>query len=377
MDAFLSTGQGARLDPDRQWGCRVDDRLVWCGYRALLLQNDLIQLVVLVDKGAEIVQFLHKPTDLDVLWRAPNGLRPPEATPPGASFFDRWSGGWFEVVPNGGPASSVNGADFGFFAETINVPWAHRILEDTPDCVRVGLWVRTTRTPFLLRKTLTLRRGRAALFIEESLTNEGAEPLPFMWGHHPVVGAPFLDEACRLSAPASTVEVLTAEDGPDHRMGLHQVGQWPWLKDRHGQPLDLRRLPPRSQRSMDNCYLKEFKEGWLAVQNDRAGLGFGLAWDAEVFRYVWIWQALGGGVGYPWYGRTYGIGLEPWSSYPCAGLSAAIENGTARRLAPGETQQAWLTAVLFSPVAEVAAIGRDGTVRADGPTPGATDERSQ
>lgn len=360
MDVFLTPEAGRPFNPDRHWGCRIDDRLIWCGYRALLLQNDLIQLVVLVDKGAEIVQFLHKPTDLDVLWRTPNGLRPPST----ASFFDRWSGGWFEVVPNGGPASAVNGADFEFFAETVNVPWAYRILEDTPECVTVELWVRTTRTPFVLRKTLTLRLGQAALFIEESLTNDGAEPLPFMWGHHPVVGAPFLDDGCRLSAPASTVEVLTAEDGSDHRMGLHQVGQWPWLKDRRDQPLDLRRLPPREQRSMDNCYLKDFEQGWLAVQNDRAGLGFGLAWDASVFRHVWIWQALGGGIGYPWYGRTYSLGLEPWSSYPCAGLSAAIENGTARRIGPGETQHAWLTAVLFSPVEEIGAIERDGTVRA-------------
>lgn len=371
-DAFLGLTDDVRSlvpDPDRHWGCRVDDRLIWCGYRALLLQNDLIQLVVLIDKGAEIVQFLHKPTDLDVLWRTPNGLRPPGAyapapTAPANAFFDRWSGGWFEVVPNGGPASHVNGAEVGFFAETTNVPWQVRVLEDTPDCVTVALWVRTYRTPFMLRKTLTLRRGVAALFIEEALTNEGAETVAFMWGHHPVVGAPFLDEACRLSAPACRVEVLTAEDGPDHRMGLHQHGDWPWIQDRNGQPLDLRRLPPRSQPSMDNGYLMDFAQGWFAVQNDRAGLSFGLAWDAAVFRYLWLWQALGGGVGYPWYGRTYALGLEPWTSYPCAGVQTAIANQTARSLAPGETLQTWLTAVCFKPVAEVHGIARDATVSA-------------
>ncbi len=70
---------------------------------------------------------------------------------------------------------------------------------------------------------------------------------------------------------------------------------------------------------MDNCYLKNFSEGWIAVENPDLKLGFGLSWNADVFRYMWLWQALGGGIGYPWYGRTYAIGLEPWASYPCAG----------------------------------------------------------
>ena len=60
------------LAPSRHWGCRVNDRVVWEGERALLLQNESLQLVILLDKGAEIVQFLYKPLDVDFLWRAPN-----------------------------------------------------------------------------------------------------------------------------------------------------------------------------------------------------------------------------------------------------------------------------------------------------------------
>jgi hypothetical protein len=113
---------------------------------------------------------------------------------------------------------------------------------------------------------------------------------------------------------------------------------------------------------MDNCYLKEFQEGWIAVQNRKRQVGFGLAWDPQVFRYLWIWQALGGGIGYPWYGQTYAMALEPWSSYPCEGLVTAIENGTAQQLQPGEALDAWPTAVVFEETGDVRRVDRDGRV---------------
>lgn len=349
------------------WGCRVDDEIVWHGFRALLLQNELLQILVLLDKGAEIVQFLYKPLDVDFIWRAPNPLRHPGSfTPAGASqetpFFDHWSGGWFEVLPNGGPACEYKGAQLGFYAETINVPWECRILEDDPARVRVALSVRTYRTPFLLEKTLTLEAGRPALLIEERLTNEGAEAIDYMWGHHPVVGPPFLDETCVISAPPCNVEIFDAEDGPDHRMGLHQVAPWPTIADRDGAPLDLRLVPPPSSRTMDNCYLRDMQEGWIAIANARQGVGFGLAWDLATFPYVWLWQALGGGIGWPWHGRTYNVGLEPWSSYPCTGLAEAVARGSAPRLEAGASVETWLTAAAFHGGGVVERIARDGTV---------------
>jgi hypothetical protein len=354
-------------DEERHWGCRISHHMTWHSYSAMILQNELIQIVLLPGKGSEIVQFLFKPLDVDFMWHGPNRLRDrggfvPAGGSQASTFFDFWSGGWFEVVPNGGPACEYTGAPLGNFAETINLPWEYTILENKPNLVTVGLWTRTYRTPFLLQKTLTLRAGCPTLWIEERLTNVGNESVNYMWGHHPVVGEPFLDETCRLYAPDCAVEVLHAEDGPDNRMGLHQVGRWPFIKDREGNQLDLRGMPPRSARTMDNCYLRDFEEGWIAVQNPKKRVGFGLAWDPDVFRYVWVWQALGGGIGYPWYRRTYNMGLEPWTSYPCAGVEQAVKRGTAPMMAPGGHRDAWLTATVFVGAEEPRAVHRDGCV---------------
>lgn len=54
--------------------------------------------------------------------------------------------------------------------------------------------------------------------------------------------------------------------------------------------------------------------------------------------------------GYPWYGRHWNIGLEPFSSYPTNGLAEAVANGTALELSPGEERA-------FSLSAEVIARG--------------------
>lgn len=353
--------------PHRHWGCRVNDRIQWCGMRALILQNEQLQIVVLVDKGAEIIQFLYKPLDIDFLWRNRNDLHDPArfASAGGsdsAPFFDHWSGGWFEVVPNNGPGCEYGNVHLGFYAETFNIPWEYRVLEDTPRRIKVALWVKTYRMPFLLQKTLTLESGRPALQIEERLSNQGNEPLDFAWGHHPVLGPPFLDGNCHIDAAPCAVMVGSDEDGPGYRLQLHQTGKWPYARGVDGSEVDLRIVLPREAGNMDNCYLHDWKDAWIAVSNPALGAGFGLSWSPEVFRYLWLWQAYGGGAGYPWWSDAYQLGIEPWSSHPCAGLQTAIKNGSSLQLAAHSSMHSWLTAVAFPTQGQVVGIDRNGSV---------------
>ncbi|WP_344832616.1 hypothetical protein [Nonomuraea dietziae] len=46
--------------------------------------------------------------------------------------------------------------------------------------------------------------------------------------------------------------------------------------------------------------------------------------------YLWLWQELGASTDWPWWGAAYVVGLEPFSSMPTDGLSAAVDN-TGRR----------------------------------------------
>ena len=355
--------------PNRHYGCRANDRVIWQGMRSIILQNELIQVVIHIDKGTEITQFLHKPTDTDFIWRARNELHNPAAFSSvggdtSAQFFDHWSGGWFEILPNNGPGAKYKNCNLGFYAETINVPWEYKILEDTPEKVSVAFWFKTYRTPFLIKKIITILSGKPALFISEQVTNIGGEEMDFAWGHHPVIGPPFLDDSCRLSMADSKVMVFTDEDGPGYRIKLHQEGKWPYVEGIDGKQVDLRVVPSKSMKSMDDSYLTGFKDNaFVAVTNTKKKVGFGIAWDPKVFRYMWLWQAFGGGEGFPWFKDCHEMGIEPWSSYPCAGLEAAIENKSALKLGPGESLSAWLTAVAYASDKDVALINQDGSIK--------------
>jgi hypothetical protein len=91
------------------------------------------------------------------------------------------------------------------------------------------------------------------------------------------------------------------------------------------------------------------------------GVGFGMAWDAQLFKYLWMWQVYGGHNDYPWYGRTYNCALEPFTSYPPAGVQNAIKNETALIMKPREVIETNLVAVAFL-AGQASRVGLDGSI---------------
>ena len=129
------------------------------GYRRVALENEQIRVEILLDKGASIRSFLHKPTDTEFMWHSPLGLRPAIETI-GGDFLDGYEGGWQEIFPNGGPPSMhPSGVELPFHGEAATVPWDLQIELDEPSAVRVRLSIETARTALRLSKTLTLRAG--------------------------------------------------------------------------------------------------------------------------------------------------------------------------------------------------------------------------
>ena len=91
-------------------------------------------------------------------------------------------------------------------------------------------------------------------------------------------------------------------------------------------------------------------------------MGFGFRYPTEVFKFLWYWHSFGGGFGYPWWGRTYNVGLEPFTSFGNGGLAAAVDNDTALLVQAGETVEVSQRAVAFSGANRVASISPDGEV---------------
>jgi hypothetical protein len=152
-----------------------------------------------------------------------------------------------------------------------------------------------------------------------------------------------------------------------HANGLWQPGgdyDFPMVPNRRtGQLQDITKVLPKETRSVDVVFFKELADGWYGISDPKTGIGFGMAWDNSLFKYLWMWQVYGGHNDYPWYGRTYNCALEPFTSYPPAGIGNAIKNGTARIMAPNEIIDTDLVAVAYEHE-RIQRVCRDGTVEA-------------
>jgi len=349
-------------------GCRVTETVSGRWTRTVVLENDLLAVTVLADKGADIYSLRYTPRDLDVLWKAPWGLKELGALGATASnsqvaWMDHYEGGWQELLPSGGAACVYKGVEQGFHGETATLPWEYEVVERDGDRAAVRFSVRTTRTPFRVERLMRLEAGRPVLVLEERVTNEGAEEMALMWGHHPAFGAPFLSGACVLDLPGKRFLADRGQAYPERSwLAPGASGTWPRVTAKDGRQVDLNRVPGPESRVNNLGYVTELEEGWYGLTNTELGLGVGLVWPKEVFGCVWLWQELNSSLGYPWYGRVYVMGLEPWTSYPAGGLAGAIEAGTARTLGPGERLEAELRVVFYESRAGVRRIAPDGAV---------------
>lgn len=350
---------------ERNFGCRITET-VYRDLPLVTLENEQLRVSVLAGKGSDVIEFLHKPTDTDFMWRSPLGVRNPAQHVPSVArsdgaFLDYYEGGWQECFPTGGNAIDHAGASFGLHGEISLMPWRYRIEEDSPQAIAVKFWVRTVRTPFLVEKTLRLERHSSVLHIAERVVNEGAESLDFVWGQHPAFGAPFLDDSCVIDLAGASVEALDLEAGS--RLAAGAGLTWPHVQGKDGSAIDLSRIPTPAAQSHDLAFLTDLQEGWYAITNTARKVGFGMAWPLEVYPVLWFWQVFGGAYGSPWYGRTFNIALEPWTS-PQSTLLEAQANGTQRTLDAGAALTVEYAAVAYSGIERVARVHPDGRIEA-------------
>jgi len=349
---------------ERNHGCRIRE-FTYREHLCLTLENESIRVMVAADKGTDILEFLHKPTDTDFMWHSSNGLRPmshfrPSSPLATGHFREHFAGGWYEMLPNGPAPCTHRGAEFGYHGEAALLPWAYRIEIDEPGCIAVKFQVRLARVPLMVEKTLTLRRDSSTLHMHERITSEAGQDVDFLWGHHPTFGYPFLEERCRIYLPPCMVRVGD-ELPPDSRLAPAQTAAWSMIRGRDGASIDLSIVPAPETRSHDFVRLEDAREGWFAIVNPHRKVGFALRYDARLFPVLGFWQVWCGGVDYPWYGMNYMAALEPACDLPS--LAEAARKGTALSLAAGEMMETELEATAFTTPLQVSAVDSGGNVR--------------
>ena len=347
---------------ERNYACRLTE-YKYRGLRTISLENELLRVSILADKGTDIFEFLYKPLDVDFMWRSPWGVRDPRKFVPTthtqvSSFLDFYEGGWQDCMPTGGNPGEYQGFPFGAHGETPTIPWEYKILEDTPDRISVKFWVRTYRTPFRVEKTIRLERNQPVLNFSERISNEGRTTMHLMWGQHPAFGPPFIDESCRVDLSGG--KVFCRNLSPNTRF-VEGEYNWPLVSGVQGETIDLRQIAGVQADTTDTLRIGELSAGWYALTNTRRRVGFGMAWPLEVFPALWFWQVYGGAYGPPWYGRTYNVALEPFSTTGLT-LAEAIDEDSAHVLEPGQSIEANFLALAYEGIQGVEAISPAGGV---------------
>jgi galactose mutarotase-like enzyme len=320
------------------------------GVDAVALENSLVRVSVLPEKGADVVELRDRRVDADVLFDAPHNWQPLDgayvpSTDAGANWMDYYPGGWQDCLPLAGNDPSAHGAAYGIHGETSLQAWEYDVVEDSPDRAEVAFTCNLVRYPFHVERTLALEGGSSTLSVTERVVNEGAVELPYVWLQHLAYGAPLLSGDTVVDLPGGRV---TVEEEPQGESPLTCGESFDWPESESG--VDMRDVPPRDAGVHDLSYVHDLPEGWYAVTDRAEEFGVAVSFDHSLFESVWCWRAFGGFEASPFFGREYVLGLEPCTGWPAGDVPESHDEdgtGTLERLSPGETVETSLEVTTY------------------------------
>jgi hypothetical protein len=315
------------------------------GFRATVMENRFLRVVVLPAAGGRIWQITYKPLAQDLLWNNPQ--LPPAEHAIHTSYDEVWSGGWDELFPND-EAGELFGKSYPDHGELWTGRWDAKSFERANE-VGMHLRFKTPISNFLVERTLTLRAESRTLEISYLFTNEGSVRFPFLWKLHPAF---CVSVNHRLDFPAMTV--VREPEFPGTLAAAPLRFPWPHALV-EGASIDLREVPDVASRALYFFYGTEMDGGWCGVTDRVRKLATALRFDPKVFSSCWMFATYGG-----WNNLNVAV-LEPATGYPYQ-MQPMIAGGHALWLAPGESLE---TTVLFSVQEGLTSVGgveADGTI---------------
>ncbi len=328
------------------------------GAEVATLENEHLRVKVVPEKGSDVVEIVYKKRGYNLLYESPIGFRrfgslsPPVGTGD-SGFMDYYEGGWQDIVPSPGLASSNRGASWGLHGESSLMPWRAAV-SDEGETARLRVSTSLVRYPFHVDKMLSLAEGSRVLMVDETVTNLAEQDVEFAWLQHIVFQPPMVAPGMHIDLRAG---VCTAGVYKQARLKPAVPFEWPDAPGLDGSTVDMSQEPP-AKRCEDNIYAT-LKEPWYAVRNANAGLTVGVSWDIAVLPYLWMWFNYGA-LDYPWWGRSHNLGMEPSSSITELGIAEYLEKGTELRIKKGGKLRLRLSYSVADGAQPVRSVGLDG-----------------
>lgn len=326
----------------------VDTHWRYNGLQVVRIENEHLQIDILPEAGGKIYNFIHKPSDRNLLWHSPRIL--PSRVPYGAGFDNNWSGGWDELFPNDVPTPAESGEIFPDHGEIWCQPCEWEVVEASPERASVCLTSYPRVLTARFEKTISLSRDESICRTHYRISNTGRLPILFIWDIHPAM---VISPVTRLDLPATNGLV---DPWREDRFAGGSHYAWPFAETRQGEKVDMRSVEPPESGMADLHYLPDIEAGWFAVTDTQKQVGFGMSFPVEVLPHLWLFRTFGG-----WRG-LYTLIVEVCSGYP-NDLSVARDAGTCTVLDAGESVEADVVAVAYTGIASVEHISQDGVVR--------------
>ena len=324
----------------------VETDWTYRGMQAICLENRILRLILLPDLGAKILRLIHKPSDRNLLWENPRLI--PRPVQVGASYDDNFFGGWDELFPNDEPVV-MNGERYPDHGELWSQPWRWRVDEDSGGRVVIHVWCSCSVVNARVDKWLVMEAESPVLRFRHRIQNLGVTPLDFLWKLHPALA---IGPNHRIDLPPC--RVLRADDAFSDLVGDEQFN-WPLCRGKDGGMVDLRFVPAPGRPSKEFVYCTDLADGWCALTDTAARVGFGMRFPREVFGSVWLFLSYGG-----WRGYSTAI-LEPCTAWPKE-LDTAVARGTCSHLDAGGALECEVEAVVYEGLRSLREIRAGGEV---------------
>jgi hypothetical protein len=271
----------------------------------LPLRNEILEITVLPDVGAKLLDLTYIPTSQNFLWHNPR--IEPQTYPIESNFDNYWCGGWDDGFPTC-EACVHNGENYPNLGELRSLSWK---IDGDHSLSYVKLSAKGPISPVEAQKEVRLLGS--TLEVRFAVRHVGYEPLNFIWGTHPAYA---ITPDCVLHIPAR--KGCVGQSG--------QLYKWPLLETSDGV-LDMSRALAPGKFSAGH-YAMELDAGWYAVEYPNRQSGLLFEFPLDICPYLWLWLSYGGWRGY------YVAVVEPWTSCPVT-LTEAVAANTHRILEPG------------------------------------------
>jgi hypothetical protein len=276
--------------------------------------------------GGEITRMRHDGHELLAVydWKSPvRASRSVGYGDPKLDWLSEYRGGWQLLVPNAGAACIVDDVPLPFHGE-----WSRTHVTVTERAENRVVMVAGTRLPLVVERDVRVVADPDRVLVRTTVSNPSDRVVPFVWGEHPAFAAEHGDV---IDLPPAGV---LAVDGTP-------LGAWPPVTDRGRlDRIDATRPVESVHFVVGLC------AGWAALR--RRDLGVALAWDVADFPGVWLWHEIGS-PGFPFYGRSSIVAIEPAVCWPGDGLAGAVARGQALTLPPGDSRSTTVAVIPFPP----------------------------